>query len=166
MQHLLLKTSNDIVITDYATMFRFLWQVSSFWQEKGSTSTWIFCFPPPRPYIWNRHLQQKHPELTVEEEEETFWGREKKAKQSEEKASEAKRGSKSLQLQYSHPPNSRPALSPVRPGRLPTYYLLKEPAQQKQRALYQYVAHPSHLQCLVSPPIPAHEPDCIKWESI
>jgi hypothetical protein len=34
-------------------------------------------------------LQQKHPKLTVEEEEEqqeAFWGREKKAKQSKNKA--------------------------------------------------------------------------------
>jgi hypothetical protein len=41
-----------------------------------------------------------------EEEEEAFWGTEKKAKQSEEKASEAKRGSKSLQLQ--HPTHQTP----------------------------------------------------------
>jgi hypothetical protein len=93
-----------------------------------------------------------------EEEEEAFWGREKKAKQSKNKAkkkqSGAKRASKIPATPTLHPPNSPPSLSPVHPGRLPTHYPLKEPGQQKQRALYTYLAHTSHLQFLPpSPPI-------------
>ncbi len=52
------------------------------------------------------------------------------------------------------PPNSRPSLSPVRPERLRAHYRLKEPAQQKQRALYQHLAHPSVCSIKFLPPSP------------
>jgi hypothetical protein len=83
MQHLLLKTSNEIVITDYAITSGVYGKLAVFDRTKVRQVPESFVFLLLLHTSGTDICNKKHPELAVEkkeEEEEAFWGREKKAK--------------------------------------------------------------------------------------
>jgi hypothetical protein len=136
MQHLLLKTSNDIVITDYATMSGFCGKLAVLDRRKVPQVPESFVFlllvHTSGTDICNKSILNWQLRKKNKKKKHFGEGRRKRRK--------SKRSETSKQIPATptlHPPNSPPSISPVRPGRLPTHYPLKEPpAQQKQRALY------------------------------
>jgi hypothetical protein len=131
MQHLLLKTSNEIVITDYAITSGICGKLAVFDGRKVRQVPESFVFLLLLHTSGTDICNKKHPELAVEkkeeEEEEAFWGKEKKAKQKRRKSKRSETSEQiPAQLQRSHPPNFRPSLSPVHPERLPTHYPLNK----------------------------------------